>query len=154
MRTPPRRPDRNAFTLMEVILSTVIVSIILGATVSTLMITQRGIAGSTTVVQDAADGRDASELVTLDLSLALSFSERTGKAVTFTVPDRDGDGQPETIRYSWSGDAGDPLTRRINGGTIVTIAENVTRFDLDYLLKELGEPGTVGSDDDDDDDDD
>jgi type II secretory pathway component PulJ len=132
---------------MEVVLSTVIVSIILGATVSVLMITQRGIAGSTTVVQDAADGRDAAELVTMDLSLAQSFSERTGKAVTFTVPDRDGDGQPETIRYSWSGTSGDPLTRQSNGGTVVTLAENVTRFDLDYLLKSLGEPGTVESDD-------
>ena len=38
-----------------------------------------------------------------DLQLATGFTERTTKAATFTVPDRDGDSKPETLRYAWSG---------------------------------------------------
>ena len=122
---------------MEVILSVVIVSIIMAALVSTLMITQRGLAGSTNVARDASRGRDAAELILLDLSLAISFSERTSTAVTFIVPDRDGDGQPETIRYAWSGVAGDPLTRQVNGGTVAVLVDDVYDFSLDYMLRQF-----------------
>ena len=38
-----------------------------------------------------------------DVGMALSFSERSTKAITFTVPDRNGDSLVETIRYAWSG---------------------------------------------------
>ena len=132
-----RQSRRGGFTLMEVILSVVIVSIILGALVSTLMITQRGLAGSTNVARDASRGRDATDVILLDLSLAMSFSERTATAVTFLVPDRDGDGQPETIRYAWSGVVGDPLTRQVNGGTVAVLVDDVDDFSLDYLLRQF-----------------
>ena len=123
--------------MVEVILSVVIVSIILGALVSTLMITQRGLAGSTNVARDASRGRDATDVILLDLSLAISFSERTSTAVTFLVPDRDGDGQPETIRYAWSGVTGDPLMRQVNGGAVAVLVDDVHGFSLDYLLRQF-----------------
>lgn len=66
-----------------------------------------------------------------DIQLAQSFSENTTTAVTFTVPDRNGDNNPETIRYAWSGNAGDPLTRQYNSGAVVTVAENVHTFHID-----------------------
>ena len=55
-----------------------------------------------------------------DLEFALAFSEKTDHALTFTVPDRDGDFISETIRYAWSGTPGDPLTRQYNGGAVAT----------------------------------
>lgn len=70
-----------------------------------------------------------------DLALARSFSERTATAVTFDVPDRDGDLHPETIRYAWSGTAGDPLTYQYNGGTKFTIATDVQSLDLAALTR-------------------
>lgn len=72
-----------------------------------------------------------------DVGTALSFSERTTKAITFTVPDRNGDSLVETIRYAWSGTAGDPLTYQYNGGTVYTLAEDVQVFNLAALTREL-----------------
>ena len=52
--------------------------------------------------------------------------------MTFTVADRTGDSAADTIRYAWSGVAGDPLTRQINAGTAVTVAANVQSLQLSY----------------------
>ena len=76
--------------------------------------------------------------VMTDIHYALDFSERQPNAVTFTVPDRNGDSLPETIRYAWSGISGDPLTYEQNGGPPATIAEDVQQFNLDYLERTMG----------------
>ncbi|MBM4074622.1 MAG: hypothetical protein FJ267_03150, partial [Planctomycetes bacterium] len=75
-----------------------------------------------------------------DLQRATGFTERTAKAVTFTVPDRDGNGRPETLRYAWSGTAGNPLTLQVNGGPVQNIALNVQQFALSYQTKSLVAP--------------
>jgi hypothetical protein len=54
-----------------------------------------------------------------------------------TVPDRNNDGHPETICYSWGGTAGNALTRSYNGGTASTVVPNVCQFQLTYLRKTL-----------------
>jgi hypothetical protein len=66
----------------------------------------------------------------------------TATSVNFTVPDRNGDGNPETIQYSWDGVSGDPLLRTINGGTAATVAPNVTEFALTYDKKSVVQPTT------------
>jgi hypothetical protein len=48
------------------------------------------------------------------------------------VPDRTGDGNPETIRYAWSGTVGAPLTRQYNGGTAATIIDSVQALSFTY----------------------
>jgi hypothetical protein len=67
----------------------------------------------------------------------MSFSERTANAVTFKVPDRTGDELPETIRYSWSGTAGDPLQIEYNGSAPATLVADVNQFDLSYSLRTM-----------------
>ncbi len=84
--------------------------------------------------------KEVLDRITRDLSESLAFSERSSRVVSFTVPDRDGDSIPETIRYAWSGAAGDPLTLEHNGGPAQTIAEGVQRFNLAYLLRTVGPP--------------
>ena len=145
MNTNPRIQRRRAgFTLLEVILSTAVTCTIMGAVLSTMVIASRAIDnGPTTWITTAGD---AASDVTTDLSLAQGATEREDHAVTVTVPDRDADGQAETIRYSWSGTAGDPLLREYNGGSAAIVATNVHRFNLSYLTKTVaaGE-GTAGS---------
>jgi hypothetical protein len=70
-----------------------------------------------------------------ELQEARHIIERTSTVITFTVADRDGDGSPECIRYAWSGTAGDPLTREHNFGTEITVLEDVSQFDLSYVVK-------------------
>lgn len=83
--------------------------------------------------------------LTADLALARSFSERTATAVTFDVPDRDGDLHPETIRYAWSGTPGDPLTYQYNGGTEITLATDVQSLDLTALTRLMIAPEIVAA---------
>ncbi len=78
----------------------------------------------------------ASDLLA-DLRLATGFTERTDTAATFTVPDRNGDGQPETLRYAWSGNRGDPLTLSYNGAEPMIVARDVQDFSLNYVTHAL-----------------
>ena len=134
---PPRPTGRRAFTLLEVMLSTAIVAVLLGGVVGAMFVAQRGLAGSTAAADSLSVESRATQMITQDVGLATSITERTGLAVTVVVPDRNSDGQSETIRYAWSGVQGDPLTRQCNGGPPATIAPNVCQFNLTYLLKTL-----------------
>jgi len=137
-RPGPGNRGGPAFTLIEVVLTVAVVSIIMGAMVSVMLLATRGMNCGLVRDENTTEGTRAVQQITLDLSLAQAFTERTDRTVAFTVPDRDGDGQPESIRYAWSGVAGDPLTREYNGGPAVNVAENMHHFKLDYLLKTSG----------------
>lgn len=130
-----RRGNRAGFTLIEVILSTVTVAILMGAMSSVTLLMMRCLNSS---AGDIGESADVAEHIAADISLAESFSEQTATAVTMVVPDRDGDDLPETIRYSWSGTAGDSLMRTYNGGTPAVMVENVHHFDLDYIMRTVG----------------
>src|SRR5690349_22532054 len=87
-----------AFTLIEMLISLAIMALIAAALGSTIVLASRALdqqagPGATTVA-----ARRATDRLLGELAGATAFSERTATAVTFTVPDRDGDGAPETIR--------------------------------------------------------
>lgn len=79
--------------------------------------------------------------ISQDMRQALRFSERTATAATFAVPDRTGDGKPETIRYSWSNVVGEPLLYQYNGGTAVSVLDDVRQFRLSGLTRAI--PGAA-----------
>ena len=74
-------------------------------------------------------------LLLADVEHALAFKQRTTTALEFTVPDRDEDGRPESLLYSWSGNAGDPLVRSLNGGTTTTLLRDVQELDFVSLTR-------------------
>jgi len=132
---------------MEMVVSLTVVSILLGACGSLMLLAGRALtvsaAGSNVPMITA---HDAADQVAADLQMALKTTERTATAVTCTVPDRNGDGVPETLRYAWAG-PGSPLTRQYNGlpTPAAAIVENVQSFNLDWLLKTAGPPPPVES---------
>jgi Tfp pilus assembly protein PilV len=136
-RPPVWRRSAAGFTLLEIALSCFIVGVIMLAIVSTMAIGREGLSSSAIITANASQGSQVVQMIMLDVSLATAITEQTATAITMTVPDRDGDGQPETIRYAWSGVAGAPLTRQYNGGTAATLADNVYQFNLTYLIKTL-----------------
>lgn len=131
--TGPRRPG---YTLIELIVALGTGAILMAGLSSALYMSTRGLTPDVTATSDASRSSLALSQVTSDLRLALNFSERTASAVTFTVPDRNSDGSVETIRYSWAG-TGNPLLYQYNGGTAVTIAANVTQFNLTSLIRSI-----------------
>jgi prepilin-type N-terminal cleavage/methylation domain-containing protein len=147
MKQPPllQSASRNprsaiAFTLIEMLISLAIMALIAAALGSTIVLASKALDQEAGPGASTVAARRATDRMLAELAVATAFSERTANAVAFTVPDRDGDGAAETIRYAWSGIAGEPLTRQYNGGVPAAVAEDVRQFDLGYLLRTAEPP--------------
>ncbi|HMO24638.1 MAG TPA: hypothetical protein PKB10_00060 [Tepidisphaeraceae bacterium] len=75
---------------------------------------------------------DALQQFAADLRFATRVIERSDSAITFQVPDRNGDGIPETIRYVRPAATDAPLHRIYNGGTPVVVLPATKAFNLNY----------------------
>lgn len=135
----PRRLRRAGHTLVELAVSTVALGILLAGMGSAILVASRA-ARPGTAPANAVRAASAADEMAADLRMALSFSQRTATAVQFTVADRNGDGDPETLRYAWSGTAGDPLTRQLNAGAAATVCENLHALQLGYSVLTVTDP--------------
>jgi len=122
-------------TLIEMLISISIISIIMLGLGSVMLIASKALPDTGNPADTIITASVAAEQLESELKFAVTFSVRDANTVEFTVADRNGDDIPETIRYTWSGTAGDPLTRQYNGGTVFTVAEDVNDFFLDYHTK-------------------
>ncbi|MEM8865196.1 MAG: type II secretion system protein [Planctomycetota bacterium] len=133
--TPKRR--RSGYTLIELMVATASSGVVMAGMASSLYIATQAM----NLDQGAAAKK--TELATCvsdvlnDLRHATSFTEKTATAVTFVVPDRDGDAAPETLRYAWSGVSGEPLTLEYNSGAAATVVDSVTTLDFTYLERTI-----------------
>ncbi|MCP4379484.1 MAG: hypothetical protein GY794_25350, partial [bacterium] len=136
---PMPRPGLNrrarGFSLMETIVSVGVTATLMGGMVSVMSIASRASYNNIAASEHTYQARDVVSDITTDLGLAQSFTERTSTTVAFKVPDRDGDGMAESIKYTWSGGSGGTLTRQYNGGTVVIVAQDVQHFNLNYITK-------------------
>ncbi|MCZ6654253.1 MAG: prepilin-type N-terminal cleavage/methylation domain-containing protein [Planctomycetota bacterium] len=132
-----RRPltRRNGFTLIELVTSMTIGAILLSGMGSAILIASHALPGRNTATGAILRASDVVEQIAGELHCAVTFTQRSATMVEITVPDRNADLTPETIRYTWSGMPGDPLTRQYNAGTIVNVAEDVQEFDLSYATR-------------------
>jgi prepilin-type N-terminal cleavage/methylation domain-containing protein len=128
----------RAFTLVEMSTSLVILSILLLACGSIVMMATRATSDGTTRNLSQMQSADAASQMTDDLNVALNFTQRTATATTFTVPDRLNLGTPQTITYSWDGIPGDPLMRQFNGGTNTVLLSGVQNFSLAFNCRLMG----------------
>lgn len=125
-------PPRRAFTLAEAIISMSILVVLVGGLASAVVLSTRVLPSVSVQRDTAARVGNAAAQIAEEMRTALWFIERTATQVTFTVPDRNNDGVPERIRYSWSGIAGASLFREINGGGAVVFVSAVDGFAIDY----------------------
>jgi prepilin-type N-terminal cleavage/methylation domain-containing protein len=130
---------RPAFTLVEMLVSLSIISIVMLALGSVVVLAGRALTTATSgSASQAALARSAIDMMTSDLEVAISITEQTSTAVTVTVPPRGADISPETIRYAWDGVAGHSLTRQYNSGAALSIADNVTTLNFQFLTRTAG----------------
>jgi hypothetical protein len=120
---------RNALTLLELVVSMASSIVLVAGLAGSLYISNQALSGSTNARQSLTASTVLRDLMA-DASEAQSITERTDHAITFKVPDRNGDSIPDVIRYAWSGTPGDPLTYQYNGGPIAKIATDVRAFAL------------------------
>ena len=131
---------RWGHTLIELVIAMTSATVLMAGMGGTIYIASRALDdGGSNAVRKIKDAEVLGQL-TRDVEFALSFNERTDTAITFTVPDRDGDNLPETIRYAWSGVPGDPLTYERNGSTPTVIAKDVQEFSLTALTRFMEAP--------------
>ncbi|MCZ6653020.1 MAG: hypothetical protein O7D91_08330, partial [Planctomycetota bacterium] len=111
--------------------------ILLSGMGSAILIASHALPGRNTATGAILRASDVIEQIAGELHCAVTFTQRSATMVEITVPDRNADLTAETIRYTWSGTPGDPLTRQYNAGTIVNVAEDVQEFDLTYRLNSI-----------------
>jgi len=135
-----KRPTaRRGYTLLEMVISTGAATVLLGGMMSTIVVANRAWSPDLKpAIKTEASG--LTRQLGIDLKSALYFTERTSTAATFAVPDRNSDGQPEILRYAWSGTAGDPLTVSLNGDTAETLVADVSTLNLSFLTRTVVAP--------------
>jgi hypothetical protein len=129
------RRARSGYTLIELLISAGAAAVLVAGMASTLYISSKALTPEAPAAADAnRSALGLSQLVS-DVRHAQQFTERTARAITFKVPDRNGDLVAETIRYSWSGTAGDPLLYSYNNGAARTLVADVKEFKLSALTR-------------------
>ncbi|WP_146447492.1 PulJ/GspJ family protein [Bythopirellula polymerisocia] len=137
--------QRHAFSLLELMIALGTSSLLVAGLASSLYISSQALSDNPNSSEQSRTSAIVLHDLAADLNKAISFSERTATALTFTVPDRNGDGTSETIRYAWSGSPGDPLTYQYNGGAIVNVATDVQSFNTTALTREMMADSVVAS---------
>ncbi|HYE20631.1 MAG TPA: hypothetical protein VEA69_19440 [Tepidisphaeraceae bacterium] len=143
-RCRPARPFGRAYSLVEMVLCMVVFSIILLAVQSAVRFAGRAVPDGRSTASAAALGAQALDTLAYDLTYATAVTpgRATAADLEFTVPDRNGDGVPETIRYRHAAGAG-TLSRQVNGGSAVTMATNVGEFSLAFDTRAKANPQTA-----------
>jgi len=142
MRTPTSpstdsaRPggSRSGQTLVEVVVTISITSVLVMGMGSAILIATHALPSRSASVDPVQTAADVAEQLAAELHCAVSFTQKTGAAITFRVPDRNNDTVAESIAYSWSGTPGTPLTRDYNG-VVTIVLDNVQELALTYDLR-------------------
>ncbi len=129
----PRGGARRAFTLVEMAVAMAVVSIIMVAIGSVVVVAAKALPSAPGPGVTSLAAGASLQSVVAELRYATSITEASPTALTFTVADRDSDGKEETIRYSWSGVAGAPLNREYNGAAPVAVIPAVNNLALGYV---------------------
>jgi type II secretory pathway pseudopilin PulG len=129
-------------TLIEVVASLAMFALIALALESALMLASKAIPDAKSASTAFLAASKAHDQIACELFYAQTVTELSANAITFTVADRDNDGAPETIRYAWSGTAGDPLVRTYNGKTSLNVLDDVREFSLLYDKRSVKQPTT------------
>lgn len=140
-----RRSCRTGFTLAELVAAMAVMSILVLALSSALVIATRALPNPDRPVNRMLNSSSAFQQLADELAEAVEITERGAHTVAFLVSDRDGDGAPEHIRYAWAETADAPLTRSHNRAEPAVVVDGVHDFALEYTLRSESEtyPGAV-----------
>jgi hypothetical protein len=117
----------SAFTILEMMVA-MVASAFLLAGLGSIMFIARQIAYTPTAAARRAKSADVINQISDELRYATVITQQTSQILEFVVADRNNDGTAEKIRYEWSGAAGDPLRKTVNGGTAVDVLPSVYSF--------------------------
>lgn len=117
------------FTLVELVISSALLTVLLLAGAATASLVRR--AGMSASGDSTLSLAAAMSTLRRDIECATSITGLNARTITLVVPDRNGDSNPETITYLWSGIAGTPLTCSTNSAGAITLVASMQSFALD-----------------------
>jgi hypothetical protein len=135
------RARRAGLTLAELSVSLAIIATLMVAIGSIMALTGRDV-GMTAAQASESKVDDLVATMASEQRMALSVNELTPTSITFTVADRNGDGQPEKISYFLSSD-GTRLMRQVNGAAAVQVLANVTSLKFNWISQLSAAPAPV-----------
>lgn len=128
---------RRALSMVELMVAMAVSTVLLGAIGSSLVIASRALPNDRSAAGSAIEAYRLADQLSGELYAATAVTAKTSRSITFVVPTRNADAFPETINYSFTGFAGDPLVRQYNGGTAQIVAEDVREFQLLYTTSSV-----------------
>ncbi len=137
------RHRHRAFTLAELLVSSAATAVLVTGVASAMLLASQALPENRADLDSLVTAGGVAEQISTELSCALLITERTATAIEFAVGDRDGDSQPELIRYHWSGTVGEPLYRQYNGGEDIAVLEGAADVSFTYTsftAEEEGDP--------------
>ncbi len=130
--------SRRGFTLLEVIISSLLLTIVVSAASALLFVTARAVPAGDDPVLGATETLRAMDMLASELAFATSLNLAGPAEVEFIIRDRDGDGADDVIRYAWSGIAGDPWTRTLAGRQSENIVRSLQALTITYEISTNG----------------
>jgi prepilin-type N-terminal cleavage/methylation domain-containing protein len=132
----PRPPHRHlrGFTLVEVLVAVAITTLILAAMVSSALLAGKAVPDPNDAPSAAMTAAQVNDQIAGELETATLILEQTPTAITFVVPPRGSDTNPERIRYSWAGTSGAPLLRQYNRGAATAVISAVDQFSITPVI--------------------
>ena len=119
---------RCGFSLVELVTSLAIMSILMVAMGSAMVIAARGLPDPNSPIAQTMNAAQVIRQLANEVTYATEVTKASATRIEFFV---DRHGTPIRIRYEWNGTPGDPLIREYDGSE-VTIIENVQDFNLTY----------------------
>jgi hypothetical protein len=124
---------RRGVTLLELMVSLPTATILIGAMAACITIMMRAKSQDDTLFRSAYDLSKAAAQIASDLESATAHVSSSANHIEFVVPDRNGDGLPEQMRYEWGGSVGanaNKILWKYNQQPLEVLFEEVGEFSL------------------------
>ena len=102
-----RKQSRSGMTILELVVSLPTATVLIGAMAMCVTVMMRARSQDDMLFDSTYDLSKALNQIASDTRLATSYVSSSTNHLEFVVPDRNGDGLPEQIRYEWGGTSGD-----------------------------------------------
>jgi len=130
---------RRGYSLVELAITLPTVAILTLGMSAAVLVSVRSIPQPGSLITANTEATRVLERLERDLRCATEILTRTPHEIRFRVPDRTGNGQPETIHYWWSGVAGAPVFRQVNAHAVETLLGRAANFQLIYGVEAVAE---------------
>ena len=127
------RPIRWGISFVELVVSLPATAMLIGGLGLCIGLMMKAKTQDENLFQSSYQLTETLSRISTDLELATSITSISSDQVEFTVPDRDGDGLPEQIKYQWANAASanpNTVLWSMNGGLQTVLFEDIGGFVL------------------------